>query len=108
MEEWDYKQWKENISNNEVTALYVYTPMCGTCQVARKMMQVVEHILPNISYGMININFNEQLAIDYRIESVPCLLISKQGEVVDKIYAFKSVQNLLEKLNLPIDESYRT
>lgn len=104
MEELDYEQWKVKMSNHEITALYIYTPMCGTCLVASKMMQVVEHMLPKIPIGKMNINFSLKLAEEYQIESVPCLLISKQGSVVEKVYAFKSVQNLLEKLGLSIDE----
>lgn len=105
MEDWNYEQWKEHMKNDEITALYIYTPMCGTCLVASKMMQVVEHMLPHIPFGKLNINFSKQLALDYKIESVPCLLISKHGKLVEKVYAFKSIQNLLEKLNLTVDDS---
>ena len=38
------------------------------------------------------------LAVDYEIESVPCLLIQKDGIVQHKIYAFQSVPYLLEKI----------
>lgn len=97
VEELDYELWKEMIKNEEITALYLYTPMCGTCQVASKMLQVVEHIVPHIPIGKCNINFSKEIAMDYQVESVPCLLISQHGKVVEKVYAFKSVQNLLEK-----------
>ena len=72
--------------------------MCGTCAVASRMMEVIENLLPHIPIGKANINFLEQLAFDNQIESVPCLLISKNGEIVEKVYAFQSVPNLYEKL----------
>lgn len=98
MEEWNYEVWKEQMNKHSLAALYIYTPMCGTCQVAKKMMQVVEQLRPEVPLGMMNINYSKELAIDFQIESVPCLLISKENEGFEKVYAFKNIQNLLEKL----------
>ncbi len=55
---------------------------------------------PHIPIGKGNINFLEEFAYEQQIESVPCLLITKDGKVHEKVYAFKSVQNLYEKLIL--------
>ncbi|KGR78191.1 thioredoxin family protein [Ureibacillus manganicus] len=98
MEEWNRAQWEQNLVQNNVTAFYLYTPMCGTCAVASKMMEVIENVVTEIPIGQANINFLEDLAIEYKIESVPCLLISRKGNVEEKIYAFQSVQNIYEKL----------
>lgn len=98
MKEWSKKEWEEVVNENETTAFYLYTPMCGTCIVASKIMEVVEHLVPNVPIGKANMNYMEQLAVEYKIESVPCLLISKEGKVVEKVYAFQSVQNIYEKL----------
>lgn len=100
LEEWSRKEWEEIVKNNEITAFYLYTPMCGTCIVASKMMEVIEQLLPDMPIGKANINFMEDLAFDYKIESVPCLLISRNGKVEEKVYAFQSIPNLYEKLRL--------
>lgn len=100
MEEWTRNEWEENVKNNEITAFYLYTPMCGTCLVASKMMEVIEQLLPDLPMGKADINYLENLAFDYKIESVPCLIISRNGEVQEKVYAFKSIPNLYEKLKL--------
>ena len=47
-----------------------------------------------------NINFFPEIAKQYEIESVPCLLLFKKGSLQNKIYAFQSVPyiyGLLEK-----------
>lgn len=100
MEEWTIETWKEKAETHEVAAFYLYTPFCGTCMVAFKMMEVVEALLPEIPMGKANLNFLEEFAFEQQIESVPCLLITKNGKVHEKVYAFKSVQNLYEKLTL--------
>ncbi|MEK9199269.1 thioredoxin family protein [Ureibacillus sp. 179-F W5.1 NHS] len=97
MEEWTIETWEQQKEQNSLTAFYLYTPMCGTCAVASKMLDVIETLLPELPLGKANINFLEQLAFDYQIESVPCLLISRDNQV-EKVYAFQSVPYLYEKL----------
>ena len=58
-------------------AFYLYTPMCGTCAVASKMMEVITVMRPEIPIGKADLNYVQDIAIDYEIESVPCLLITK-------------------------------
>lgn len=103
MEDWSREQWETSVKSGAKTALYLYTPMCGTCAVASKMMGVVEQLLPELPLGKVNLNFMEQLAYDYQIESVPCLLVSDSGKVTEKVYAFQSVPFLYELLRKSID-----
>ncbi|MFX3673910.1 MAG: thioredoxin family protein [Paenisporosarcina sp.] len=98
MKEWSRAEWETISRNAEIAAYYLYTPMCGTCQVASKMLAVVEELTTDTPMGKANLNFENGLAHDYQIESVPCLLISVQGEIREKIYAFHSVTYLYEKL----------
>lgn len=98
VQEWTLQQWEQNLSDHRIAAFYLYTPMCGTCAVASKMLEVVENVLPDVPIGKANINFLQPLAMEYKIESVPCLLISKCGKIVEKLYAFQSVPNLYELL----------
>jgi len=97
MKEWTHKEWEANKSQSNMTLFYLYTPMCGTCQVAHKMMEVVQELV-DVPIGQANINFIQDVAKDYQIESVPCLLITKDGTVVRKIYAFQSVPYLIETI----------
>ena len=98
MNEWTVEQWQQQANSNNLTAYYLYTPMCGTCAVASKMLDVVEQLLPNLPLGKANINFTGSLPQKLQIESVPCLLITKDGVVTNKVYAFQSVPHLYELL----------
>lgn len=98
MEEWTKQQWHDAVQTGKKSAFYLYTPMCGTCAVASKMMDVVEQLLPTVAIGKANLNYMEQLAFDLEIESVPCLIVSNNGKIEHKIYAFQSVPFLYELL----------
>ena len=98
MEQWNRDQWQQLINEKQQTAFYIYTPMCGTCDVAKKILDVIENLLPDLPLGMANINYLENLAQDLQIESVPCLIVTENAKVKEKIYAFKSVPFLYEIL----------
>lgn len=97
---WTREQWEQSKKDFPLSVFYLYTPMCGTCAVASKMMEVISVMKPELPIGKANLNYIEDLAVDYEIESVPCLLIQKEGYVREKIYAFQSIPHLLEKMGL--------
>lgn len=99
MEEWNLQQFEEASKSPATAAYYLYTPLCGTCQVASRMMEVVEKLLPDVRMGKADLNYHEEVAARYGVESVPCLLVAKDGQPVEKIYAFRSVPHLYEKLS---------
>jgi thioredoxin 1 len=98
METWSREQWEKTIQESPTAVYYLYTPMCGTCAVASKMMEVISVMKPDMPIGKADLNYVQDLALEYEIESVPCLLIQKNGIVQHKIYAFQSVPYLLEMI----------
>ena len=78
--------------------VYFYTPICGTCQLASKMLTVVEELVPEKSVIKLDLNYHPLLAEHLKIESVPCLLVIDSGTIKDRIYAFKSVVDLVDRI----------
>jgi thioredoxin 1 len=85
-----------SIQDEGLMILYLYTPMCGTCQVAKRMLSVVDELFPLQNIHSANLNYFPMEAQDLGVESVPCLLIFKDGHVKERIYAFQSVGFLYE------------
>jgi thiol-disulfide isomerase/thioredoxin len=97
MTDWNLDDVSSFLKNHSSGLIYFYTPLCGTCQVASRMLQVIEKMV-DVKIGKMNLNFSPELANKFEIESVPCLLIIKDGEVLEMIYAFRSVPFLYEKI----------
>lgn len=98
MKEWTKDDIMNAIDQGESAIIYFYTPLCGTCQVAGRMIGVVEHIVNGLEFRKTDLNFMPEIAEHFSIESVPCLLILIEGKVKEKIYAFHSVPFLHEKI----------
>ncbi|MFD1927529.1 thioredoxin family protein [Sporosarcina siberiensis] len=99
MENWSRQKWEDIATESPISVFYLYTPMCGTCAVASKMLEVISVMKPDLPMGKADLNYIQDVAVDYEIESVPCLLIAKDGVIEHKIYAFQSVPDLLELIS---------
>jgi thioredoxin-like negative regulator of GroEL len=99
MNEWNLDEVSTFINNHSSGLIYFYTPLCGTCQVASRMLEVIEEMV-DMKIGKMNLNFHPEMAKGFEIESVPCLLLIKGGKRIEIIYAFHSVPFLYEKIKL--------
>ncbi|MDE5977675.1 MAG: thioredoxin family protein [Turicibacter sp.] len=93
-----YEELKEIWQQKSLVITLTYTPICGTCQVAKKMLEVIQTTLPNLNVFIINLNYYEKMAIDYEIMSVPCLLIHKNEACIERVYTFESVPFIYKKI----------
>lgn len=100
MQEVGIKQLDEQLQTQPIACLYLYTPMCGTCQLAKRMLEVIEQLFPYIPFYQADINYMPERAIEWKIESVPCLLVFHHGTMCQKLYAFHSVPHLYETIKM--------
>ena len=75
--------------NKEKHLIFGYTPMCGTCKISERMLDIANEI---------DLNFYPEWSKEKQIMSVPVLLLMRREEEIKRIYAFQSVTYLLENL----------
>ncbi len=78
--------------------MFFSSPFCGTCKVAERMLDVVQAIGVPFTIYKLNINEAIKLRSDWRISSVPCLVLIRNGEPERMEYAMRSVEHLLQLL----------
>lgn len=81
-------------------AVFLYTPLCGTCKVARRMLEITEHLLPEDILSAADVNMMPQIAQEYQIRSVPALLLMEADRKHPPSirYRMGSVEELLEAI----------
>ncbi|BGE82967.1 thioredoxin family protein [Staphylococcus petrasii] len=77
--------------------IFGYTPMCGTCKISERMLDIANEIL-KLPVKKIDLNFHPEFSEENKIMSVPVLMVMNKDKEMDRIYAFQSVPYLLEKL----------
>lgn len=85
-------------AKEEPFVLYLYTPLCGTCKVGEKMLQVVYAMHPTLPLYKADLNFIPELAQKWKVMSVPCLAFLRNGTLERKVYALGSVVDLLKEV----------
>ena len=98
MIELNKNQLTDLLGSNQVNIIYFYTPLCGTCKLATKMLTVISNLVPDRNIFSCNINLVPDLAHKMMIKSVPCLLVIENGLVEKEVYAFHSVPHILNIL----------
>ncbi|HLR59765.1 MAG TPA: thioredoxin family protein [Pseudogracilibacillus sp.] len=78
--------------------LYIYTPFCGTCHYAKKILEDIENTFSKEVFYEINASFYPSFMQEEKVESVPCLVIKQEGEVKKKIYTFHSVPFMVREV----------
>lgn len=92
------QQINEEQLEQEHYLLYIYTPFCGTCALAKSMLDKIESVHKQEIFYDMNASLHPKFMQDNEIESVPCLLIKDGNEIKEKIYAFKSIANIYSYL----------
>ncbi|MDR6549707.1 thioredoxin family protein [Paenibacillus qinlingensis] len=94
---------KVNQVNEKPFAVFMYTPLCGTCKVTERMLNIILAMKPKLPLVKCNINFLPQVSQEWRIASVPCVVIIEQGKEKEMIYRMQSVDELYRRL-MPLIE----
>ncbi|MCR8641352.1 thioredoxin family protein [Paenibacillus sp. N1-5-1-14] len=87
-------------------ALFLFSPLCGTCQVTHRMLDIVLQMEPELPVYKGNLNLMSQLSDVWQITSIPCIVILKNGNLVTKFTRMESVERLLSALR-PMLPKYR-
>ncbi|MBC1521193.1 thioredoxin family protein [Listeria aquatica] len=76
--------------------LFFYTPMCGGCQVAREMIELVLKGEAGLQIAEMDLNYIPDYASQFEIESVPALVAIRNGELIAKRYEINNVMDVFE------------
>ncbi|TXL64940.1 thioredoxin family protein [Cerasibacillus terrae] len=91
-------QITEEILQKDTYLLYIHSPFCGTCHVAREMLDKIESVHQTDVFYEMNASLYPDFMQTNKVESVPCLFIKKEGIVKEKIYVFRSIPNIYQYL----------
>ena len=73
---------------------------CGPCQMLAPVIEEIEQEHPEIAVAKIDVDDNPQLAMLYGINSIPAVLLFKDGKVVGQAIGFRPKEALLTALGL--------
>ena len=75
-----------------------YATWCGPCKMIAPFVEEIANENPDIKVGKVNVDEENELAVAFGIQSIPTLVVVKNGEVVNKAIGYRTKDQILALL----------
>ena len=96
------ENFNEEVINSEIPVLVdFWATWCGPCRMlAPELEKVAEELNGKVKVGKINVDEQVKLAMEYRIEVIPTMLLFKNGKVEKKVSGFMKKDEIISTFAL--------
>ena len=77
-----------------------FAPWCGPCKMMAPVIdKLAEEYKGKVKIGKMNVDDNGATGMKYEIQSIPTIILFKDGQMVDKLVGFQGAEVLKQKLD---------
>ena len=76
-----------------------WAPWCGPCRMQIPILDQVAEKLPAVKIGKVNVDENGELAVQFGVNTIPYLVIFKDGKKVNEFVGMRQANVLVDALN---------
>lgn len=93
------KDFEQEVINSEKTVLVdFYATWCGPCKMMSPIMENIAEENNNVKVVKVDIDKNQDLAMQYNVMSIPTMIIFKNGETTKTFVGVTDKQDIVEAL----------
>lgn len=90
---------KEVLKSDKTVVLDFYADWCGPCRMMGPIIEeIAEEKADTIKVGKINVDENQDLAMEYGIMSIPTIVIMKNGKISKTFVGVKDKNEILNEI----------
>ncbi|WP_297439315.1 thioredoxin [uncultured Clostridium sp.] len=72
---------------------------CGPCKMLTPIIHELAEEVEGISFTKVDVDDNGSIAMDYQVQSIPTVMIFKDGELVERFAGFRPKAEILDILS---------
>ena len=83
------------LENEKLVLVDFWAEWCGPCkQIAPRLEELENKYENNLSVCKVDVDQNRDLALEYNVRSIPCLLLFKSGQNIDTLIGAVTLEEL--------------
>ncbi len=86
----------KKVKESDFCVVDFYATWCAPCRMLKPIMEEIETILKDVEFYNVDVDESEDIAREYKIFSIPTILIFKKGQVVDTMVGFNTKDEVLK------------
>lgn len=89
---------KEVLNSEKTVLLDFWASWCGPCRMVSPIVDEIAEEFDNICVGKINVDEEPVLANAFSVQSIPMLVVMKDGKIVNQAVGYMPKEKILELL----------
>ena len=89
---------KEVLNSQKTVLLDFWASWCGPCRMVSPIVDEIAEEFDNICVGKINVDEEPELANAFSVQSIPMLVVMKDGKIVNQAIGYMPKEKILELL----------
>jgi len=91
--------FQEEVMNSDKPVLLdFWAPWCGPCRMVVPIVEEIAEERPDIKVCKVNVDEEQELAMQFRVVSIPTLVVMKDGKIVNQSMGARPKQAILSML----------
>lgn len=91
------ENFEQEVLKSEVPVLLdFWAPWCGPCKMLIPIVEEIASEVSDFKVGKVNVDEESDLAMQYGVQSIPTLVVIKNGEVGNKAVGFQAKDKVLD------------
>lgn len=86
----------EVIASNQKVLVDFWAEWCAPCMMLGPVVDEVAEEMTDVKFCKVNCDNDRELAMEYGINAIPCLLVFEKGEIINKSIGLVEKQDIID------------